>query len=84
MVDVRGQFVRGDKARERLAARPKSPKIICVNPKDETVRKNIKHPRGIAFRPTGSIEWPDDKFTKRRLRDGTVTLAKDEIPPAKT
>jgi hypothetical protein len=49
---------------------------VRVVPRDEEVRANIKHPRAGAFRSSGSMEWPDDTFTQRRVRDGTVTLEK--------
>jgi len=57
----------------RHLAAPYKLERIRVWPRDETIRKLIKHPSGIAFRSEGSIEWPFDAFTKRRLQDGTVT-----------
>jgi hypothetical protein len=80
MVEVT-TVIRGAKAKERLKilknAQPQQVGIR-VEPRDETIRKYIKHqPRGIAFRPTGSIEWPNDRFTQRRLLDGTVKLAEE-------
>jgi hypothetical protein len=50
-----------------------APKGIRVMPAKEEYRKVLKHPRGAAFPETGSVEWPDDRFTKRRLADGSVT-----------
>jgi hypothetical protein len=48
---------------------------VRVLPRDETIRKHITHqPTGIAFPATGSVEWPNDRFTQRRIRDGDVTL----------
>lgn len=46
---------------------------IRVNPRDDEIRKVLSHPSVGGFRETGSIEWPLDNFTKRRLRDGSVT-----------
>jgi hypothetical protein len=54
------------KAKKRLRVR--------VSPRDDEVRASLKHPRAGAFRSTGSLEWPDDTFTRRRIRDGTVKL----------
>jgi hypothetical protein len=49
---------------------------VRVNPRDETIRKLLRHPlRGRGFPTTGSVEWPLDTFTRRRIRDGDVTLA---------
>jgi hypothetical protein len=46
-----------------------------VVPKNDDIRRVLKHPTGwIGFRATGSVEWPLDNFTARRLRDGDVTL----------
>ena len=46
-----------------------------VLPKDDAMRKLIKHPTAGGFHEEGPAEWPDDQFTTRRLRDGDVTLA---------
>lgn len=46
---------------------------IRVNPRDENVRRTLSHPSVGGFRESGSIEWPLDNFTKRRIRDGSVT-----------
>ena len=48
------------------------PKVL---PKDDAMRKLLKHPVGGAFPEEGPVNWPDDQFTTRRLRDGDVTLA---------
>ena len=48
---------------------------VRVLPRDDEMRKVLVHPVGrIAFHETGSIEWPLDSFTERRLRSGEVTL----------
>jgi len=46
------------------------------------MRRILKHPvTGMRFRSTGSVEWPNDSFTQRRLRSGSITLApKDDKP----
>ena len=66
-------------AREERLARMRSmvpDQTVRVNPRDEKIRKLIRHPlRGRGFPSTGSVEWPLDTFTRRRLRDGDVTLA---------
>lgn len=54
-------------------------RVVRVNPKNDMIRKYIKHPRtGVGFPADGSCEWPNDAFTKRRVIDGDVTV---EQPP---
>lgn len=56
---------------------------VRVLPADENMRHILKHPRGwIAFRSSGSVEWPLDTFTRRRLRDGDITLEEERERPA--
>lgn len=55
-----------------------TPQRVRVLPRDDAMRKLLKHPASGGFRPEGSIEWPLDQFTKRRLRDGDVTIEQAE------
>jgi hypothetical protein len=60
---------------------PRSTAMVKVWPKNEDIRKFIKHPTGIAFSPDGSTdpaEWPDDQFTTRRIMDGDVLTSAPE------
>jgi hypothetical protein len=60
---------------ERLArVRQGRVERVRVLPRDDMVRALIKHPRAGGFRSSGSVEWPYDGFTKRRLNDGGVVL----------
>lgn len=63
---------------------PKSPPdisaMIHVEPKDDKMRKLIRHPVAGGFREEGGADWPEDAFTMRRLRDGDVVRAE---PPSK-
>jgi hypothetical protein len=73
--------------RKRRAAFP-HPRVsvpgVRVLPANEELRKLLRHPNGTGFRPTGSIEWPDDRFTHRRLRDGDITIEeKSEDAPVR-
>ena len=83
------QWKRRQERLQRINA-AKGIRRVRVNPRDETVRRDIRHmPDGIKFPATGSVEWPLDQFTKRRLRDGTVTIAEDQqqrkpAPPPRT
>ena len=82
---ARSQAIAGRRAQARSVAT--SPRVRVL-PRDETVRKHIVHwPTGIAFPAEGSVEWPNDRFTQRRIRDGDVTIegaeaAKGQVRPA--
>jgi len=61
--------------RKELMARlmPKR-RAVRVNPKDDDMRRTLKHPSGhIGFPTSGSVEWPLDRWTRRRIADGDVT-----------
>jgi hypothetical protein len=60
--------------RERVARinKQKTRPGIRVEPANDDMRRLLKHPRAGGFRSEGSMEWPDDTFTHRRLRDGDV------------
>jgi hypothetical protein len=47
-------------------------RVVAAN---EALAKVLKHPSGGRKFPEGggSVEWPLDNFTKRRLADGSVT-----------
>lgn len=66
--------LRGQRQRERMqrmrAARPQGG--IRVVPTDDKFRKLLKHPNGMSFRAEGSVEWPNDRFTKRRIAEGVI------------
>jgi hypothetical protein len=68
--------IRKTRQLERMARARKSAAVprVRVVPRDDDVRVMIKHPRAGAFRSTGSVEWPYDTFTKRRVREGVVML----------
>ena len=52
----------------------REPRKVRVTPVSDEMRKILKHPRKGGFRSSGSVEWPLDSFTKRRIRDGDVTV----------
>ena len=49
-----------------------------VLPKNDDVRRVLKHPVAKGFRKQGPAEWPNDSFTARRIRDGDVTVVETE------
>lgn len=62
---------------------------MLVWPKNDELRKLLKHPSGVRFRPEGPADWPADVFTHRRISDGDVTVEpeferKVEAPPPET
>jgi hypothetical protein len=62
------------KARLQRVRVPGQVKVVRVEPRDDTMRRLLKHPSAGGFRSEGSIEWPDDTFTHRRLKEGSVRL----------
>lgn len=52
-----------------------------VWPKNDEIRKTLKHPVGGGFTAgvSAPAEWPKDQFTIRRLKDGTIVK---KAPPA--
>jgi hypothetical protein len=69
---------RGKRAHpERLKAIREAQKIprVRVEPTSEVYRRVLVHePSGMAFRNEGSVEWPNDRFTRRRIADGSVRI----------
>ena len=66
--------LRGQRQRDRMEKlRANVPPGIRVTPRDDDMRRVLKHPTAGGFRKEGAVTWPDDRFTKRRLLDGTVT-----------
>jgi hypothetical protein len=45
---------------------------------DERYRGVLKHPHAGGFGASGGKVWPDDRFTRRRIADGSVTLDERE------
>jgi hypothetical protein len=54
--------------------------MVRVIPKNDTIRKLLKHPVAGPFRSEGSSDWPDDSFTHRRVADGDVTIEEAKKP----
>jgi hypothetical protein len=79
--------IREKRMADRLArlAKAQGPSGVRVVPRDDEVRASIKHqPSEIGFPETGSVEWPNDAFTQRRIADGSVTIEStpvSETPP---
>jgi len=54
---------------------------VVPAPGREHLRSILKHPNGARFRTQGSAEWPNDRFTQRRMADGDIKLAEEEQQP---
>jgi hypothetical protein len=60
-----------------------TPKVerVRVSPASEELRQVLKHPKSaVKFPASGSVEWPLDQFTRRRIKDGSVTREEDRRP----
>jgi hypothetical protein len=84
--------LRGLRQRERMQKLAEAaPAGVRVVPAKEEYRAVLKHPNSGNFPAEGGTEWPDDRFTKRRLADGSVVregdarkAQRDEGPPRPT
>jgi hypothetical protein len=67
---------------ERLALMKAVNKIpgVRVVPVREDLRAILRHPNGVRLRAEGSVEWPNDRFTQRRIADGDIKIAEEEKP----
>jgi hypothetical protein len=45
---------------------------------EDQMRRLLKHPNAGGFRSDGDIEWPNDTFTKRRLKEGSIKLVEQK------
>jgi hypothetical protein len=89
MVDVNVTVTRpGQARRDRMARIRKFQEVpgVRVVPASgegftaEAMRRLLKHPKAGGFRSEGDIEWPNDTFTFRRLKEGSITLAEKSSP----
>ena len=65
---------RVDPERVRLMQEARKIPRVRVEATSEEMRRVLKHPSGLALRSGGSVEWPLDKFTQRRLREGAIRI----------
>jgi hypothetical protein len=69
--------LRGLRQRERMQKMAEAAPVGVRVVPQEKYRKVLKHPTRGGFPAEGSVEWPDDRFTRRRLADGSVTREDD-------
>src|SRR5262245_15968087 len=56
-------------------------RVLRLVPRDDRIRKYIKHAiTKVGFPKEGSCEWPNDQFTRNRLREGIITIEEKEEP----
>jgi hypothetical protein len=61
--------------RARQAALVPKPQVVQVMPKNDLIRKYLMHmPSRTKFPASGPATWPLDNFTRKRVRDGDVTV----------
>jgi hypothetical protein len=84
MVEVKTEFVDpGARAQARLkkfhdARRVPGVRVVPAAGEgftEDDMRQLLKHPKAGGFRPEGDIEWPNDVFTQRRLKEGSIKLS---------
>ena len=72
--------LRAQRQRDRMEKlRAAIPPGIRVLPSNDDMRRVLKHPTAGGFRKEGGATWPNDRFTKRRLADGSIK--REESPP---
>jgi hypothetical protein len=55
--------------------------VVRVVPKNAELRKYLKHGvTKVGFLAEGSAEWPNDSFTRKRIKDGDVTVEEAAAP----
>ena len=73
--------VRGQRMRQRMERlRAAIPPGIRVVPANDKMRRVIRHPHAGGFRAEGGAVWPSDRFTKRRLADGSIKREERPAP----
>ena len=70
--DPRTQHI--EERKQQMAKLRKKVQRVRVTPRDDDMRRLLKHPNGMAFQKSGSVEWPLDQFTRRRIKDGSVSI----------
>jgi hypothetical protein len=55
-------------------------RVFRVVPKNDLIRKHLKHPTRGRMNAEGSTEWPNDQFTRRRIKEGDVTVEERAAP----
>jgi hypothetical protein len=58
---------------EKIRAANQIPRVR-VEPTQDDYRAVLKHPNGTRFRESGSVEWPMDRFTQRRINEGSIKI----------
>jgi hypothetical protein len=83
--------LRGLRFNERMAKmqeanKQQAARIIRVTPANDDMRRLLRHPRAGGFPASGAVDWPDDRFTHRRIADGDIKVEQAQAqkePPDK-
>jgi hypothetical protein len=62
-------------ARLEMLKRENATPRVRVAPGNDAMRRLLTHPSGVGFHASGGAEWPLDRFTRRRLKEGAIVLA---------
>jgi hypothetical protein len=80
--------LRGLRMNERMQkireANTAAQRTVRVTPANDDMRRVLRHPRAGGFGKSGSAEWPDDRFTQRRLADGDIRREDKHGDPPRT
>lgn len=68
---------RASEERMRALADARRVPRVRVEPTSEELRTILRHPNGMAFRGEGSVEWPKDRFTLRRIAEGSIRVVEN-------
>jgi hypothetical protein len=79
-IDVNAELKRRQALRQQKVKRiSQQVPLVRILPATDSMRRMLKHPDAATqFGKTGSVEWPMDQFTQRRLREGAIRLEDDE------
>ena len=69
---IRQKYIEARNARLRKITPQRA--RVRVLPANEDFRQVLKHPSGLRFPEQGSVEWPLDKFTRKRIAEGDITV----------
>jgi hypothetical protein len=77
--------LRGLRMNERMQkmreANKAAQRTVHVTPANDDMRRLLRHPRAGGFGKEGGTDWPDDRFTQRRIADGDIKKREDEHKP---
>jgi hypothetical protein len=82
-MDIVQKFDASGKSRTHEAGFNEGRGVVRVAPKNEHIRRVLRHGvTKVGFLAEGEAEWPNDSFTRRRIREGDViVVAAPQVEP---